>query len=72
MYPSQKEIACALRLSEKTKTATGYVEPLVKKGYLKKENNVKRNLRLTALSDFVITENELKKYGKKFEKEECK
>lgn len=69
MYPTQKEIASGLRLTEKTKTATGYVEPLVKKGYLRKEHNVKRNLRFTTLSDLLITDNEIKQYGLKFEKE---
>ena len=62
-YPTQMEIARGIGLSKKTKTAAGYIEPLIKKGYLSKENQSgKRKLRLTTIADKAITETDLKNY----------
>lgn len=66
MYPTQREIARGINLSKRTQTASGYVEPLVKKGFLEKATGSgKRNLRLTQLADLVITEEEIQEFGRK-------
>ena len=68
-YPTQFEIARGIGLSEPTKTAAGYVEPLIKKGYLSKTNDSgKRKIRLTALADLALTETELLNYEKSINK----
>lgn len=66
MYPTQNEIARGIGLSKKTRTATGYVDPLIKKGFLvKASDSGKRNLRLTPLADRVITEKDIKEFNRK-------
>ncbi len=44
-YPTQRELARAMEL--RTNTAEMYLEPLEKKGYLVREPNKQRNIRLT-------------------------
>jgi Mn-dependent DtxR family transcriptional regulator len=58
-YPTQKEIARGLGLKNKTVTVSGYLEPLIKKGYLSRTFG-KRNIRLTNLSDRLISEEDTK------------
>jgi hypothetical protein len=56
-YPTQNEIARGIGLSKKTSSAAGYIEPLVRKGYLSKSRSGgRRNIRLTALADAVLSE----------------
>lgn len=44
-YPTQREVAAAMRLS--SSTAESYLEPLERKGYLEREPRRRRNIRLT-------------------------
>lgn len=64
-YPTQLEIARGIGLSKKTNSAAGYVEPLIKKGFLSKTNETgKRKLRLTHLADLVLNETDVQNYAK--------
>jgi SOS-response transcriptional repressor LexA len=47
-YPTQREIVQKMNL--KTKSAATFVEPLRKKGYLKKEPGKRRNIDLTHMA----------------------
>jgi predicted transcriptional regulator len=62
-YPTQSEIARGIRLSPKTKTASGYVDPLVRKGFLIKSTvGGKRNIRLTQLADKILSEEDINNF----------
>jgi hypothetical protein len=62
-YPTQFEIARGIGLSIGTNTAAGYVDPLVRKGFLIKDNACgKRKIRLTAMADSILSEQEMKHY----------
>jgi Mn-dependent DtxR family transcriptional regulator len=58
-YPTQKEIARGLGLKEKTVTVSGYLDPLIRKGFLSRTFG-KRNIRLTNLSDRITSEEDIK------------
>jgi len=58
-YPSQKQIAQAMGIC--SNTAYAFTEPLLKKGYLKKDTLMgRRNLRLTELSNRILNVNKEK------------